>query len=116
MVGGKQSRDSDERHAVTVTFEKSDEAIVPGKSAKMRVTPFESMEGRAEAKGNAVARNASSTQSEQDASTVLQRIRERATQKPKEKWTNLLSHLQVPLLERAYLSLRKRAATGVDGA
>jgi len=115
MVGGRQSRESDERHAVTATFERSDEAIVPGKSAKMRVTPFESMEGRAEAKGNSVARNASSTQREQDASTVLQRIRERATQKPKEKWTNLLSHLRVPLLERAYLSLRKRAATGVDG-
>lgn len=115
VVGGRQSRDSDKRHAVTVTSEKSDEAIVPGKSAKMRVTPFESMEGRAEAKGNSTARNASSTQREQDAATVLQRIRERATTKPREKWTNLLSHLRVPLLERAYLSLRRRAAAGVDG-
>ena len=115
VVGGRQSWESDKRHAVTGGFEKSDEAVVPGKSAKMRVTPFESMEGRAEGEGNSAARNASSTQSEQDASTVLQRIRERATTKPKEEWTNLLSHLQVPLLERAYLSLRKRAAVGVDG-
>jgi len=81
----------------------------------MRVTPFESMEGRAEAEGNSAARNASSTQSEQDAATTLQRIRDRATLKPKEKWTNLLSHLRVPMLQRAYLSLRKRAAAGVDG-
>jgi group II intron reverse transcriptase/maturase len=115
VVGGRQSRESDKQHDVTGSFEKSDEAIVPKKSAKMRVTPFESMEERAEAEGNSAARNASSTQSEQDAATVLQRIRERATQKPEEKWTNLLSHLRVPMLERAYLSLRKRAAAGVDG-
>jgi RNA-directed DNA polymerase len=115
VVDGRQSRESDKRHAVTVAFEKSDEAIVPGKSAKMWVTPFESMEERAEAKGNSAARNAPSTQSETSADTVMQRIRQRATQKPKEKWTNLLSHLQEPLLERAYHGLRKRAAPGVDG-
>ena len=115
VVGGRQSRESDKRQAVTAASEKSDEAIVPGKSAKMRVTPFESMEGRAEAEGNSAARNASSTQSEQDAATTLQRIRDRATLKPKEKWTNLLSHLRIPMLQRAYLSLRKRAAAGVDG-
>ena len=115
VVGDRQSRESDKRHAETVTCEKSDEAVVPEKSAKMRVTPFESMEGRAEAKGNSVARNASSTLSEIDAPTVLQRIQERATLKSKEKWTNLLSHLRVPLLEKAYHSLRKRAAAGVDG-
>ncbi len=98
-----------------MTFEKSDEAVVPAKSTKMRVTPFESMEGRAEAKGYSAARNASSTPSEQDAPTALQRIQQRATTKPKEKWTNLLSHLTAPLLRGAYHSLRKRAAAGVDG-
>src|SRR5690349_3183619 len=58
MVGGRRSRESDKRHDAEVASEKSDEAVVPKKSAKMRVTPFESMEGRAEAKGNAAARNA----------------------------------------------------------
>jgi group II intron reverse transcriptase/maturase len=100
---------------VTVAFEKSDEAIVPGKSAKMWVTPFESMEGRAEAEGNSAARNALSTPSELRATTALQRIRQRATNKPEEKWTNLLSHLTAPLLLEAYHGLRKRAAAGVDG-
>ena len=114
VVGGRQSRESDKRQAVTAASEKSDEAIVPGKSTKMRVTPFESMEGRAEAEGNSAARNASSTQSEQDAATTLQRIRDRATLKPKEKWTNLLTHLRVPLLAEAYQRLRRDAATGVD--
>ena len=81
VVGGRQLRESDKRHAATMTFEKSDEAVVPAKSAKMRVTPFESMEGRAEAKGSSVARNAPSTQSETGAPTQMQRIRQRATQK-----------------------------------
>ena len=80
VVGGRQSRESDKRHAVTVAFEKSDEAVVPEKSAKMRVTPFESMEGRAEAKGSSVARNARSTPSELRAPTQMQRIRQRAIQ------------------------------------
>jgi len=115
MVSGRQLRESEERHAVTVTSEKSDEAVVPRKSAKMRVTPFESMEGRAEAEGNSAARDAPPTQSGSGATTALLRIRQRATQKPKGQWTNLLSHIQVLLLERAYHSLRKNAAAGVDG-
>ncbi len=82
VVGGRQSRESDKRHAVTVAFEKSDEAVVPGKSAKMRVTPFESTEGRAEAKGSSVARNARSTQSELRAVTHTQRIRQGTARTP----------------------------------
>ena len=81
VVGGRQTRERDERQSGVVAFESSDEAIVPVKSAKMRVTPFESMEGRAEAKGSSVARNAPSTQSETGAPTQMQRIRQRATQK-----------------------------------
>ena len=82
VVGGRQSRESDKRHAVTVAFEKSDEAIVPEKSAKMRVTTFESMEGRAEAEGSSAARNARSTQSELRAPTQTQRIRQGAPRTP----------------------------------
>lgn len=82
VVGGRQLRESDKRHAATMTFEKSDDAIVPVKSAKMRVTPFESMEGRAEAKGSSVARNAPSTQSELRAPTQTQRIRQGAARTP----------------------------------
>lgn len=115
MVSGRQSRESDMRHAVTVAFESSDEAIVSKKSAKMRVTPFESMEERAEAKGSSAARNAPPTQSGSGVPTAMQRIRQRITQKPKERWTNLLSHIRVPLLEEAYHSLQKKAAVGVDG-
>jgi len=96
------------------SVEKSDEVVVPKKSAKTWVTPVESMEERTEAKGNSAARNASSTPSEPDAHTFLQRIRERAKQKPEEKWTNLLSHMRVSFLKEAYQRLRRNAAAGVD--
>lgn len=94
--------------------EESDAGMVPKKSAKTRVTPVESMEGRAAAKGKSAARNASPTQRGNDALTFLQRIGQRAKDKPKEKWTNLLSHIRVPLLAVAYQRLRKDAAAGVD--
>jgi hypothetical protein len=51
----RQPRESDKRHAAERAFEESDEAIVPEKLAKTRVTPVELMEGRAEAKGQSVA-------------------------------------------------------------
>ena len=115
VVDGRQPRESDKRHAAERAFEESDEAIVPEKLAKTRVTPVESMEGRAEAKGQSVARNAPSTQSETSAPTVRQRIRQRAKGKPEGRWTNLFGHLRAPLLKEAYNGLRKGAATGVDG-
>lgn len=114
MVTGEPAQEGDEPRAGTENVEKSDEAVVPKKSAKTWVTPVESTEGRAEAKGKSAARNASSTQSEPEALTFLQRIGERAKQKPEEKWTNLLSHMRLPLLKEAYQRLRKDAAAGVD--
>jgi RNA-directed DNA polymerase len=114
MVTGRPAQEGDEPRAGTANVEKSDEVVVPKKSAKTRVTPVESMEGRAEAKGKLAARNASSTQSEPEALTFLQRVGERAKQKPKEKWTNLLSHMRLPLLKEAYQRLRRNAAAGVD--
>lgn len=113
MVDGRQAREGGSRNPLQVV-EESDATIVPKKSAKMRVTPVESMEGRAAAKGKSAARNASPTQCGPDALTFLQRIGKRAKQKPKEQWTNLLSHIRVPLLKEAYHCLHKNAATGVD--
>jgi RNA-directed DNA polymerase len=72
------------------------------------------VEGRAAAKGKSAARNALPAQDGTGALTWLQRIGKRAKQKPKDKWTNLLSHLKAPLLAEAYQRLRKRAAPGVD--
>jgi group II intron reverse transcriptase/maturase len=112
MVSGRQAREGRPQSAASV--EKSDEVVVPEKSAKTRVTPVEPMEGRTEAKGKPDARDASSTQRESEATTFLHRIGERARPRSDEKWTNLLSHIRVPFLRVAYQRLRKNGATGVD--
>jgi group II intron reverse transcriptase/maturase len=112
MVSGRPAQEGKPQSGASV--EKSDEVVVPKKSAKTRVTPVESAEGRTEAKGKSAARNASSTPSEPDALSFLQRIGERAKQKPEEKWTNLLSHMRLPFLKEAYQRLRRNAAAGVD--
>jgi RNA-directed DNA polymerase len=114
MVDDRQPREGESCKPWQQVAEKSDEAVVPKKPAKTWVTPVELVEGRAEAKGKSAARNASSTQSEPEALTFLQRIGERAKQRPTEKWTNLLSHMQLSLLREAYLRLRRNAAAGVD--
>jgi RNA-directed DNA polymerase len=114
MVGGRQPREGDEPRAAEQAFEESDAVIVPKKSAKTWVTPVELAEGRTKAEGKSVARNALPTQGGVSALTSLQRIGERARRRPKEKWTNLLSHIRVPLLTEAYRRLRKDAAPGVD--
>jgi group II intron reverse transcriptase/maturase len=88
--------------------------MVPKKSSKTWVTPVEAVEGRAAAEGKSVARNASPTLGGSDALTFLQRIGQRAKDKPKEKWTNLLNHIRAPLLAAAYQRLRRNAAAGVD--
>lgn len=98
-----------------VSPEESDEVVVPKKSAKVRVTPSESMEERTEAEGKSASRNALPTQGGESALTFLERIGQRARKDKEEKFTTLLSHLKVPLLREAFMSLRKRAAAGVDG-
>jgi RNA-directed DNA polymerase len=115
VVDGRQRREGQKPQSAQYASEKSDAGMVPKKSAKTRVTPVESAEGKAAAKGKSTARNASSAQDESDALTHLQWIGKRAKEKPEEKFTNLLSHIKLPLLSEAYNRLRKRAAAGVDG-
>jgi group II intron reverse transcriptase/maturase len=100
---------------VEQAFQESDEVMVPEKSAKTWVTPVESMEERTEAEGKSTTRNAPSAQDGTGALTYLSWIGKRAKEKPKEQFTNLLSHVRVPLLKEAYLGLRKKAAPGIDG-
>ncbi len=114
VVDEGQPREGEHPNAVERAAEESDAGMVPKKPAKTRVTPVELMEGRAAAEGKSAARNALPTQRGNGALTCLQRIGQRAKDKPEEKWTNLLSHIRVPLLAEAYQRLRKDAAAGVD--
>jgi hypothetical protein len=59
MVGDEQPREDDKSQSVAVNAEESDAGIVPKKLTKTRVTPVESVEGRAAAKGKSAARNRS---------------------------------------------------------
>lgn len=49
------------------------------------------------------------------AETAPERIGQRAKERSGERFTNLLSHVKVPLLKRAYKALNPKAAPGVDG-
>ena len=114
MVGSRQPREGEKPQAAGHAFEESDEVVVPRKSTKTWATPVESMEGRTEAEGKSAARNAPPTQSGAGALTALQRIGQRARARKEERFTNLLSHVKLPLLREAYQRLRKHAAAGVD--
>jgi RNA-directed DNA polymerase len=99
---------------VAVVAEKSDEAVVAEKPAKTWVTPVESVERRAEAEGISASRNALPAQDGEGALTFLERIGRKAKEKKGEQFTNLLSHVKVPLLREAYFRLARDAAAGVD--
>jgi group II intron reverse transcriptase/maturase len=111
-----QTRQGESRNPPSQASEESDAAIVPTckKSTKSRVTPGESMEGRAAA--NEEIRSTKRTPDAEPGSCadVLEWIGQRAKEKPRERFTNLLSHIKVPLLKEAYSRLRKDAAAGVD--
>jgi group II intron reverse transcriptase/maturase len=113
-VEAGQLFEGDEPYGAAASGEKSDAGMVPKKSAKTRVTPVESMEGRAAAEGKSTSRNALSTQGETSARTDLRWIGQRSKERPEERLNNLLSRMKVPLLHEAYFNLRHDGATGVD--
>jgi RNA-directed DNA polymerase len=94
---------------------KSDEAIVAGKPAnKAERSVAESVERRAEAKGNAGQHSTDRTQGRNDVSQALERIRQAARQRKDKKFTSLLHHVTAHL-EQAFHELKENAAPGVDG-
>lgn len=99
---------------VAVVAEKSGEAVVAEKPAKTWVTPVESVERKAEAEGKSASRNALPAQDGEGALTFLERIGRKARERKGEQFTNLLSHVKVPLLREAYSRLERAAAAGVD--
>src|SRR6267143_3852605 len=96
---------------------KSDRPAVPGKSPNNAGQPAaEGMEGRGLAKGNLPQQNASRIQSRSDAPSALERVRQAAGKDKKLRFTALLHHIyNLDTLRRAYFSLKKEAAPGVDG-
>jgi len=104
--------------------EKSDSAIVATKLAN-KAQPSaersagesyaaEPVERRAGTKGNAGQQSTRRTQSRESVSQALERIREVARERKKEKFTTLLHHINIDLLEKAFFELKANAAPGVD--
>jgi hypothetical protein len=95
---------------------KSDPAIVAVKSANKIGNPTaEPMEPRAGAKGNVDQQTTCRAQNRESVSHALERIREVARLKKKERFTSLLHHITVDLLRAAFFKLKRDAAPGVDG-
>ena len=91
--------------------EKSDPAIVAGKSANKGGRPSaEPMEPRAGAKGNTVECGTRRTPGRGSVSSGLDRVRQAARERKKEKFTALLHHVNVDLLRHAYRALKQEAA------
>src|SRR6202049_3465353 len=106
--------------------EKSDSAIVAVKptnkalhSAAEQSTAelfaSEPVEPRAETKRNAGQQSTCGTQGQISVSQALERIRRVAKERKKEKFTSLLHHISIDLLDEAFFELKEEAAPGVDG-
>src|SRR5437660_1853668 len=94
----------------------SDSAIVAGKPTnEAERTATEPVEPRAEAEGNVSQQSTGRAQSRGTVSQALARIRQAARQRKKEKFTALLHHISIDLLDEAFFELKEDAAAGVDG-
>src|SRR5437867_13411026 len=96
--------------------EKSDSAIVAMKPANKAGQPAaEQAERRVEAEGNMAESRTRRTPSRESVPQGLDRVRQAAKAKKKERFTALLHHVSVDLLKDAYSWLKRNAAPGVDG-
>ena len=105
---------------------KSDFAIVAVKPANkaepsaaeqsaVETTAAEPGEPRAETEGNAGQQSTHRAQSRVSVSQALERIRRVAKERKKEKFTSLLHHISIDLLDEAFFELKEDAAPGIDG-
>ena len=96
--------------------EKSDPAIVATKPTNKAGRPAaEPVERRAGTEGNAGQQSTRRAQDRESVSQALDRVRQAARQRKKERFTALFHHLSVDLLRLAFFALKRDAAPGVDG-
>jgi RNA-directed DNA polymerase len=95
---------------------KSASAVLAGKPTNKAGRPAaEPVERRAETKGNANQQNTRRARDRESVTSALERIRQAARLRKKERFTALLHHVSVDLLRFAFLALKRDAAPGVDG-
>src|SRR5215475_260995 len=92
---------------------KSDPGVVAGKPAnEAGRSAEEPAERRAGTKGNADQQSTLRAQSWDSVSPALERIRKVARERKQERFTTLLSHISIELLEAAFDELKPNAAPG----
>ena len=97
-------------------LEKSGSAIVAAKLANnAEQSAAEPMEPRAETEGNADQQSTRRAQDRGSMSHALDRVRQASKERKKEKFTALLHHVDIAMLETAFYALRRTAAPGVVG-
>jgi len=75
----------------------------------------ETAEQRAEAEGNAIQQSTHRTQMRARVSQALERVRQAARVRKKERFTALLHQVNPDLLQLSFYALKRNAAPGVDG-
>jgi RNA-directed DNA polymerase len=88
-------------------------AVKPTNTAEQSAA--EPVEPRAETEGNARQQSTRRSQSRISVSQALERIRQVAKAREKERFTALLHHVSIDLLRSAFGELKQDAAPGVDG-
>src|ERR1700720_1517604 len=95
---------------------KSDPTIVVTKPTNKAGQPVaEPVERRAGAEGTAGRQSTLRAQNRERVTQALDRVRQAARQRKKERFTTLLHHISVDLLRLAFFALKRDAAAGVDG-
>ncbi len=103
-----------DRHVVLT--KPSNKGAVEPPQRVARARPAEAVEGRRLAKSNAQQPAMYRTQRRVRMSPELERIRQAASQDRKMRFTALFHHVyRLETLKRAYFSLNRKAAPGVDG-
>ena len=96
--------------------EKSDSVVVAGKPTnKAERSAAEPVEPRTGTKGNADQQSTRRAQDRESVTQALERVRQAARQRKKEKFTSLLHHIDPTMLRTAFNAIRRDAAPGVDG-
>src|SRR3954469_10896350 len=96
--------------------EESDSVVVAVKPTnKAERSAAEPVEPRTGTEGNAGQQSTRRAQDRESVSQALERVRQAARQRKKERFTSLLHHVDRAMLRTAFYALKRDAAPGVDG-
>jgi RNA-directed DNA polymerase len=109
-------REDEESKPMMHDPEKSDLVTVARKLAnKAEQSAAEPVERRTGTKGNAGQQSTRRAQDRGSVSQALDRVRQAARQRKKERFTSLLHHVDPAMLRTAFYAMKRDASPGVDG-